>query len=414
VFANTIAALPSNIYTPATFRIEAVADGILNISGGVVGDRLLIKNEVEARANGVYDIIDVGSASTKWVLIRSADADNSPNSEIASGNVLTSLNPTIAQYVLTGGPGTRIINDPVLNNNSVLSYSLFGSSIPPNLSVATIDTSGTIVAQGALSTFGAFTVNGTHATNLGGTLTVTGVSTFGEIGSIGSLPNTQINGTVAVTGTTRLSGAVTIDSDAAFTMDNGAITTGSGLVTHNGSVYVVYLRSHQGVATLGVSQITSVDGNHSSINGSFVSTNGGLSCGGTKAFKIHHPLEPATKNLNHACIESPEALNIYRGHVQLDVIGVCVVNLPSYYWALNGHLADDTQYQLTSKGSAQPNLHISLDVDSTNTFTIAGGVSNGHVWWQVTGRRNDSQLGTVKVEYDKTQEEMDKYALEHP
>ena len=43
-----------------------------------------------------------------------------------------------------------------------------------------------------------------------------------------------------------------------------------------------------------------------------------FSVGGTKAFRIDHPLDPENRELWHAAIESSEVLNAYSGNVVLD------------------------------------------------------------------------------------------------
>jgi hypothetical protein len=52
----------------------------------VVGDRILVKSQTDAKQNGIYDVTSVGGSSSKWVLTRSADADNNPNGEVAGGD----------------------------------------------------------------------------------------------------------------------------------------------------------------------------------------------------------------------------------------------------------------------------------------------------------------------------------------
>jgi hypothetical protein len=52
----------------------------------VVGDRILVKSQTDAKQNGIYDITSVGGSSSKWVLTRSADSDNNPNGEVAGGD----------------------------------------------------------------------------------------------------------------------------------------------------------------------------------------------------------------------------------------------------------------------------------------------------------------------------------------
>jgi hypothetical protein len=142
--------------------------------------------------------VSVGSASSNWVLVRSSDSDGTPSSELHTGNVMTSLNPVIAQYVLTGPPENKIITDATLSNNSILNYSLFGSTIPANINMATVGTSGVIVCGGAL------TVNNASLTTLTGPLNVSGACSFGPIATI------DISGTCDIGGATDIGGRLDV------------------------------------------------------------------------------------------------------------------------------------------------------------------------------------------------------------
>ncbi len=117
--------------------------------------------------------------------------------------------------------------------------------------------------------------------------------------------------------------------------------------------------------------------------------------GGT--FKIDHPQDPANKYLVHSFVESPDMMNIYNGNITTNTDGLAVVELPSYFDALN----IDFRYQLTVIGTfAQA---IIMDEISGNSFTIQTDKPNVKVSWQVTGVRNDAwaQENRVKVEVDK-------------
>jgi trimeric autotransporter adhesin len=105
---------------------------------------------------------------------------------------------------------------------------------------------------------------------------------------------------------------------------------------------------------------------------------------GTKDFRIDHPLDPGNKYLQHASVESSEMKNIYDGLVVLDGTGEAVVQLPSWFEAVNG----DFRYQLTAIGQPSPGLYIAKEI-SNNSFQIAGGAPGAKVSWQVTGVRHD-------------------------
>ena len=73
----------------------------------------------------------------------------------------------------------------------------------------------------------------------------------------------------------------------------------------------------------------------------------------TKLFRIDHPLNPKSKYLVHASVESPDMKTFYDGVVTLDKKGKATVRLPRWFEALN----KDFRYQLTPIGApARPDL----------------------------------------------------------
>ena len=107
------------------------------------------------------------------------------------------------------------------------------------------------------------------------------------------------------------------------------------------------------------------------------------------------------------CTVSP--ISIDDGVVTLDEKGEAVVQLPSYFEALNS----DFRYQLTPIGASAPDLYVAEEI-SGNRFKIAGGEAEMKVSWQVTGVRSDSyaKANPIEVEQEKSDEEKGKYL--HP
>jgi hypothetical protein len=99
---------------------------------------------------------------------------------------------------------------------------------------------------------------------------------------------------------------------------------------------------------------------------------------------IDHPLDPENAYLTYAVVASPEMTNVYTGTVILDEHGTAVVELPSWFEALN----QDVRYQLTAIGAPAPNLYIAQEIRNS-LFTIAGGRPGMKVCWLVTGVRHD-------------------------
>ena len=75
--------------------LTADANGALSIDGtsATNGMRVLVKNQVSAINNGIYDVTDAGSAGTPFILTRATDFDGSPAGEVTDG----------AYMLVTGG-----------------------------------------------------------------------------------------------------------------------------------------------------------------------------------------------------------------------------------------------------------------------------------------------------------------------
>jgi hypothetical protein len=113
---------------------------------------------------------------------------------------------------------------------------------------------------------------------------------------------------------------------------------------------------------------------------------GAFSKGGG-SFAIDHPLDPANKILFHSFVESPDVKNIYDGIAELDENGEAIIHLPGYFMTLN----KDFRYQFLALEEAMPGLYVKSEI-ADNVFTIAGGVPNGRISWQVTGIRHDPYI----------------------
>ena len=110
VVAATSGVLPSSTYADGTTdangglgigaTLTATANASLAIDAVNVnnGNRVLIKNQADAKQNGIYVVTDKGSASTKWILTRSTDSDNHLIGEVTAGD---------AVYVLYGSVNTN-------------------------------------------------------------------------------------------------------------------------------------------------------------------------------------------------------------------------------------------------------------------------------------------------------------------
>ncbi len=127
--------------------------------------------------------------------------------------------------------------------------------------------------------------------------------------------------------------------------------------------------------------------------------------GGTKNFKIDHPLDPENKYLYHAAIESSEVLNIYSGNITTDENGEALVTLPEWFESINR----DFRYQLTVVGQFAQAIVAGKIRD--HRFQIKTNAANVEVSWQITGIRSDAAIlkHPFKVEEDKPKVERGSY-----
>jgi hypothetical protein len=138
-----------------------------------------------------------------------------------------------------------------------------------------------------------------------------------------------------------------------------------------------------------------------------VSITGNISKSGG-SFKIDHPLDPENKYLYHSFVESDEMKNIYDGNVVTDAKGRAIVEMPSWFDALNR----DFRYQLTVHGKFAQAI-VEQEIVG-NSFVIRTSLPQVKVSWQVTGVREDhwAEKHRIPVEQEKPTAEKGRYL--HP
>jgi trimeric autotransporter adhesin len=69
--------------------LQATVNATLSIDGNTtwtVGQRVLVKDQANARQNGIYTVSSAGSGSSLWKLIRATDTDNSTAGQVKAGD----------------------------------------------------------------------------------------------------------------------------------------------------------------------------------------------------------------------------------------------------------------------------------------------------------------------------------------
>ena len=131
---GTTAALDTVTYVQAAGTLTKSSNGSINSSAGlgqsvtlVANDRVLVKDQAEARQNGIYVVTTVGDGSNAFVLTRASDANVA--SEITGGTFTFVEEGSNADngYVFTHD-GTPTLNNATLSNNTELTVSQFSGA----------------------------------------------------------------------------------------------------------------------------------------------------------------------------------------------------------------------------------------------------------------------------------------------
>jgi hypothetical protein len=112
--------------------LTAMSNGAIGTIDGhqaVLNDRALVKSQTDPKQNGIYYVSNVGGSSSKWVLTRALDADNSPTGEIAYGDFCF-----VQNGVLAGGYGYLVTTTGTITIGTTdINYTQFnaGQSVVP-------------------------------------------------------------------------------------------------------------------------------------------------------------------------------------------------------------------------------------------------------------------------------------------
>ena len=141
----TTAALPT--VTPAGtdvgHTLTASANGILTVDGvaTVLGDRILVKNQVAGDDNGIYEVTTEGTAGVPFVLTRATDADQ--DAEVTAGMSVFATEGTAnadSGWVLT-------TNDTIVVDTTTLTFAQFSSTVAYTFDAGLLNSAGAISVE---------------------------------------------------------------------------------------------------------------------------------------------------------------------------------------------------------------------------------------------------------------------------
>ena len=243
----TTAALDTVTYSQSAGTLTRSGNGSINSSAGMgqsvtlaANDRVLVKNQAEARQNGIYTVTTVGSGSATFVLTRATDCD--ATSEFTGGTFTFVEEGTNAEngYVFTHN-GTPTLTDGTLSNNTELPVSQFSGAGQITAGTGLTKSGNTINVVGG-TTIDA-DANAIHV-NSSGTANqiLLSAGTVGNEATWGSLPlgnSNAVSGTLAVgtggTGVASWTAGDMIYASGATTLAGVAKGTSGQFMTTNGT-----------------------------------------------------------------------------------------------------------------------------------------------------------------------------------
>jgi hypothetical protein len=185
-----------------------------------VTDRVLIKNQVDQKQNGIYVVTVVGTGATNWVLTRATDANDSVINQVKNGNYVLVLNGTA--NIDSGWINTSPVSPEVIGTDNIV-WTQFTAAQSYTAGSGLLLTGNTFSNTGVLSNVAGTGISVSSATgnvtvtNTGVTAVTagTGISVSASTGSVTISSTTVISTTQVSTTYTVLAGDYTVFADGA-------------------------------------------------------------------------------------------------------------------------------------------------------------------------------------------------------
>ena len=154
VVCATIAALPACTPSGAGVgkSLTATSIGVLTLDTTITPaqyDRILVKNQVDPKDNGIYTLTTVNNASTAFILVRATDSDGAPSYEVQPGDfVLVSGGHTLggSQWAIVAGTAITVdTSDIVWGQIAVPNTAQAGIALSAEGTVFNVNTDGSTI-----------------------------------------------------------------------------------------------------------------------------------------------------------------------------------------------------------------------------------------------------------------------------
>lgn len=195
---------------------NAGAQAVFSIDGinPVVGDRLLIKNQAASEQNGIYTVVNVGSVSTNWILVRAVPYDNpteiQPGDFLVVTGGLTLANTSWIQEATVTAVGVDPIIFVQFTAAATGVTSVSGTTnkidVANGTSTAVVTISPTYAGQTSITTLGTVATGTWNGSLISGTYGGTGVNNGARTITLGGdfVTSGAFSTTLTVTGNTNV------------------------------------------------------------------------------------------------------------------------------------------------------------------------------------------------------------------
>lgn len=195
-------------------------------------DRVLIKNQLDQKQNGIYIVTVVGTGATNWVLTRATDANDSVVNQVKNGNYVLVLNGTT--NIDSGWINTSPVSPEVIGTDNIV-WTQFTAAQSYTAGTGLLLTGNTFSNTGVLS-------------NIAGT----GISVSSATGNV-TVTNTGVTSVTAGSGisVSASTGSITISSTATAPTIQNVSTTYTVL----SSDYTVFADASAGAFTVSLPSV---------------------------------------------------------------------------------------------------------------------------------------------------------------